>query len=240
VFPGQPGASHQHEFFGNRTTNAHSTLASLDAGATTCVRPKNKSGYWVPALYKDGVRVQPFSATVYYRGAGLQPNVLSIPRGLKIVAGNAKATKPQSAAVISWHCRSSGIGRGFTYPPSQADCSPGAPFRYGITAGVRFPNCLHYTMQNGTKVFDLDSPNHQSHMTTASGTPKACPPSYHPMPQVQVEAHYSTFGPGVTLSSGPHYTLHADAFFAWDKVELKRLIDTCINPIPPPDCGSGG
>ena len=35
VKPNQPGASHSHDFFGNVTTNAATTLASLDAGGTT-------------------------------------------------------------------------------------------------------------------------------------------------------------------------------------------------------------
>ena len=36
VFPGLPGASHMHSFFGNDTTNARSDLASLEKGRTTC------------------------------------------------------------------------------------------------------------------------------------------------------------------------------------------------------------
>jgi len=33
VHPNQPGASHSHDFFGNKTTDAFSTLASLTKGA---------------------------------------------------------------------------------------------------------------------------------------------------------------------------------------------------------------
>src|ERR671936_92709 len=37
VFPGMPGLSHMHTYFGNTTTNASSTPASLRAsGSTTC------------------------------------------------------------------------------------------------------------------------------------------------------------------------------------------------------------
>ena len=35
VHPNQPGASHSHDFFGNKTTDAFSTLASLTKGGTT-------------------------------------------------------------------------------------------------------------------------------------------------------------------------------------------------------------
>ena len=36
VFPGQPHASHSHDFFGNITADAHSTTESVLAGGTTC------------------------------------------------------------------------------------------------------------------------------------------------------------------------------------------------------------
>src|SRR3954452_17242164 len=36
VYPGQPGKSHLHTFFGNATTDASSSYDSLRAGATTC------------------------------------------------------------------------------------------------------------------------------------------------------------------------------------------------------------
>jgi hypothetical protein len=45
VFPGQPGASHMHDFFGNETTNAYSTQSSMLAGATNCRIPSDTAGY---------------------------------------------------------------------------------------------------------------------------------------------------------------------------------------------------
>src|SRR5436190_1553600 len=38
VYPRQPGASHDHSFVGNTTTNAFSTVRSLRAGSSTCKR----------------------------------------------------------------------------------------------------------------------------------------------------------------------------------------------------------
>src|SRR5262245_26804551 len=52
VFPGKPGASHLHQFIGNRTTDANSTADSLLAGGTTCDDQADTSAYWVPALYQ--------------------------------------------------------------------------------------------------------------------------------------------------------------------------------------------
>jgi hypothetical protein len=45
VHPGHPGASHPHTFFGNATTDADSTLASLRAGATTCKLAADRAAY---------------------------------------------------------------------------------------------------------------------------------------------------------------------------------------------------
>lgn len=52
VYPGRPGTSHDHTFMGNTTTDANSTTASLAAGTTTCKAPGDKSGYWMPTLFK--------------------------------------------------------------------------------------------------------------------------------------------------------------------------------------------
>jgi hypothetical protein len=48
VLPGMPGRSHAHTFFGNRSTDARSTLASLRAAGTTCKPTTDKAAYWVP------------------------------------------------------------------------------------------------------------------------------------------------------------------------------------------------
>src|SRR5919197_133805 len=44
VFPGQPGASHMHDFFGNESVNAFSTMASMLAGQTTCRVTRRATG----------------------------------------------------------------------------------------------------------------------------------------------------------------------------------------------------
>src|SRR3990170_5785621 len=66
VYPSQPMASHSHDFFANRTTNAYSTYRTLQAGTTTCSDPQDLSGYWVPSLYKNGAKVNPTSVNAYY------------------------------------------------------------------------------------------------------------------------------------------------------------------------------
>ena len=59
VFPGKPGASHQHTFVGNRTTSAFSNFGSLRSGGTTCMRADDTAAYWVPTLLRDGRALEP-------------------------------------------------------------------------------------------------------------------------------------------------------------------------------------
>lgn len=57
VFPRQPGASHLHDFFGNQTTNANSTLGTMTAGQTVCTTRADTAAYWVPVLSRNGARL---------------------------------------------------------------------------------------------------------------------------------------------------------------------------------------
>jgi hypothetical protein len=94
VFQNQSGVSHTHEFFGNRTTDAFSTLTSLRAGTTNCDPMSDRSAYWVPALYKNGQAVAPESVTIYYQGVHDHTRAVAPPQGLRYVVGNAKAASP--------------------------------------------------------------------------------------------------------------------------------------------------
>ena len=113
----QPGASHSHDFFGNVTTAANSTFDSLRAGGTTCSRAKDTAAYWVPTLMVDGQAVTPIGINAYYRTGRRDPkSIQPFPSGLKIVAGNSKATGPQSARVVTFSCRGMDV-------PQQASSS---------------------------------------------------------------------------------------------------------------------
>src|SRR6266704_3483524 len=80
VFPGQPGATHLHDFLGNNTTDANSTLASLQAASnpwnSTCpANTADTAAYWFPAVLESGPPgyscTSPTSTsprcTIYYR-----------------------------------------------------------------------------------------------------------------------------------------------------------------------------
>src|SRR2546425_100506 len=74
VFPGQPGASHSHDFFGNESTNASSTYDSMVAGPSNCGVSADTAGYWAPTPSLAG---PPFTEhgpvgdmRIYYRDSG--------------------------------------------------------------------------------------------------------------------------------------------------------------------------
>lgn len=232
VFPGNPGAAHLHDFIGARTTQASSSETSLRAGGTTCAVPGDLSGYWAPALYKNGVRVLPTAtsknALFYYRRVGIKDGVVmpKIPDGLKMIVGNGHAHSPAenegiASGRIIFKC---GPGSGTDLPAPPAQCSSGV-----MVVSYKFPNCW-----DGK---NLDSADHKSHMAYPSGS--SCPTS-HPVAIPRVEAFIRYLvGTGpigtVTMSSGPYYTAHMDFWNAWRPTTLNWLMDNCINAGK--DCG---
>jgi hypothetical protein len=215
VYFGQPGASHLHDFFGNRTTNAFSTVKTLKRGTTTCVNKGDLSGYWTPSLRVNGVLVNPTRISAYYQSAGKPfASIKTPPKGLKIVAGSAAATAPQGVKITSWDCADDNtVPNGTTVPTCPL----------GTTAlHVNFPDCW-----DGR---NLDAPDHKSHLAY-TGKGKVCPPT-HPimLPRLRLNVRYpTTGGPTAVLASGGQYSGHADFFNAWKPSELKRLVRKCIN-----------
>lgn len=217
VFPGKPGASHQHTFVGNRTTSAYSTYGSLRSGSTTCRRADDSAAYWVPALYQGMQAVLPQGATVYYRRATLA-QVRTFPNGLRMIAGDATATSPQDRRVTFWSC---GIASGMR--PSQT--VPTCPAVRGsfLRLHVRFPSCW-----DGRRI---DSPDHKSHMAYARAG--RCP-STHPVPVpaiTQIYRYPTLGGENFSLASGGVYSAHADFVNAWNPGALRRLVEGCLNAL---------
>ncbi|MCC6223478.1 MAG: DUF1996 domain-containing protein [Thermoleophilia bacterium] len=223
VFPGQPGVSHDHSFFGNTTTDSESTTASLRAGGTTCQRPRDLAAYWVPTLFANGEPVEPLWARVYYLRGTFTP-VEPFPSGLRMIAGSAMATEPQGRMITSWSC---GVDSGVR-PSAEPPACPDAD-RSGLRLHVRFPSCW-----DGT---NLDSADHRSHMAYAARG--RCPAS-HPVsvPRLALNVRYPVAGgDGIELASGGVYSGHADFFNAWDESALERLVGRCLNALR--HCGVG-
>ncbi len=216
VFPGQPGRSHLHEFFGSTVTDAYSTVASLRAGPTTCTTSDDKSAYWAPALYANGVRQDPTNTTFYYKpGVDDRSSIVPIPYGLEVVAGNAMTSGPQDGQYFWFQ----------EFGNASNNTGNGQMIRAGtsgqITLKVVYPDCW-----DGVRLAASD----QSHVVYHTNA-RTCPSS-HPvaLPQLTMFVTYGTNGDGVSLASGEWYTMHADFFNAWTPATQQRLIDECIKP----------
>jgi hypothetical protein len=128
VFPGVPGAAHLHEFFGNTSTNASSTYATMIGKPTTCSVVGDTAGYWVPALLNGaGQRIAPRRINVYYRDRppASRP-VTPFPPDFRMIAGS-----PQ-AGVWGFNCDDIALA-----PTSKIDCT-GYPTPY-VRATIVFP-----------------------------------------------------------------------------------------------------
>lgn len=88
VAPGPSGtmSAHMHEFFGNRSTDSNSDLASMRAANTTCSTSDDTAGYWTPTLIKNGMVVRAQSMLVYYRGSFAGQHVQPFPADLMMVS----------------------------------------------------------------------------------------------------------------------------------------------------------
>jgi hypothetical protein len=218
VFHGMPGASHSHEFFGNGSTRASSTLRSLSRSSGNCLPAGDRSAYWTPTLYRHGRALRAVQVQAYYQDFFRYGRVLPFPSGLRVVAGKATATAPQRG-IVRWTCRDD-QGSGAARIPS---CGTRL-----VALRVTFPDCW-----DGRR---LDSPDHQSHMAynRAGGMeqgPQRCPRS-HPVvvPQLQLNVVYPIHdGRGVKLASGSVITAHADFFNAWRPAVLRKRVNTVLN-----------
>jgi hypothetical protein len=222
VRPGQPGASHVHEFFGNTSTNAYSTLTSLRAAGTTCDPVADRSAYWVPTLYQNGQAVPPQSVRIYYQGITDRANVRPFPQGLRMVVGNPLATGPDQNPAARWSC----VGQSQSSRDFLA-CPAGSK----LETYLDFPTCW-----DGR---NLDSADHKSHMAFGLGGVGGTCPASHPVPVPRLEylITYDVRGTGLTLAgtrnganvtTAPGYTFHGDFINAWDEQALADRVRQCV------------
>jgi hypothetical protein len=224
VFPGKPGASHLHTFFGNTSVNALST--SLSDGSSTCLGGiANRSAYWVPTMLNGGNVVPADSALIYYKRGyvlSLTAPLSALPPGLRMVAGSAASTGAQK------HVYHECVGISGTRGASIPSCPAGV----AVWSTVVFPQCW-----NGR---DLDSADHKSHMSYPTQKQTApfnwsCP-STHPvaLPEISIVAIHKSNGASNLwrLSSdaeGQHGTsLHADWWNGWNADVMASWLTNCV------------
>jgi hypothetical protein len=219
VFPGLPGASHNHTFWGNTTTNAATTTESLYAAtATTCNPGEDKSAYWIPTLYQHGKVVDPIEVTVYYGSRLKDPSrTQPFPPGFRMITGDA--TKQFDPHGNHFWCAGIGGEIGRTADGEFPICAPTAH----LVRQVTFADCW-----DGKH---LDSPNHKDHVANGNHLGE-CPASHPvPIPNISFVIGYplSGYTEGITLSSGNAVSMHADFFNGWDEEALAARVRNCIN-----------
>ena len=213
VYHGKPGASHSHDFFGNRSTRARSGYRGLLAADTTCTRKMDKAAYWIPTVRWNGNTLNSIRAVFYYRAGGKDhTKVKPFPANLKMITNSH----------VTWRCGRADRGGGTKSPPRR--CRSG---KLGVR--IMFPDC-----SKGT----LDSHNHRAHMAYSRRiNGKVRCPSTHPIPvpvlTTNVTFPIPTTRGKVTLSSGRASTMHADFWNAWRQQTLTFLVKHCINNVPP-------
>lgn len=246
--PGMTGATHLHDFTGNASTNANSTLASMEDPAnravkstytgstttagTTCNKQKYTPGtagdtasYWRPALYVNGVKITGTeNDQLYYRakptyGTGFQP----IPQDARLIVGSANATSVATNSDLA--------ANRMYWEDADGNQTNYAPNTSYFLLNVIFPSCwdglpMDHTGPNGT------DNNHFAYAVSG-----ACPAGFTvKVPQLSEKFKYSNVPSGTReLASAtptgraPTYTAHADFWNTWDPTALQYLVDNCIN-----------
>lgn len=237
VYPGQPGRSHLHQFFGNNLADANSTYESLrTTGNSTCMSPVNRSAYWMPAVLNGkGQVVRPDYVSIYYKRRPLSDPIVSdpnhpqyqgkgvtLPNGLRFIFGRdmLNLAGPKTGA-FSFACDGPTAPSGMSWDNLE-DAQAGCPVDNRIGARISAPDCW-----DGK---NLDSADHRSHVSYGSygswGYYK-CPTS-HPyvIPAFTMGAWftqaagetYSLVSDSMDTSPGHKRgdTFHADFFMAWD------------------------
>jgi hypothetical protein len=236
LYPGQSNAAHSHTFLGNTSTFSRSSATSLmakDKRSTCRGGAANKSAYWVPSMIdtETGTPLAPKGALWYYKsGSIIDGSKIQVPpNGLKIIAGNPKATSPQPTQFPAYNCRAAGDNSGqYVATKNLPACAKGGKVVYTIA----FPQCW-----DGK---NLDSPDHISHMANPSRG--SCPATHPvPIPHLSLNVYYDVTSDKGTemwrLASDNYpkngynagYSLHADWIAAWHTPTITKIVKQCLN-----------
>lgn len=248
LYPGMHGMAHLHDFTGNASTNADSTLASMEdpsnnqpkdqytgqlpTAGTSCDIPTYAPGtagdtaaYWRPAVYVNGVKLTPtVKDQLYYRakptfGTGFQP----IPQDARLIVGTASATSTAgNQALVDGH---------IYWEDSAGKKMNTIPTTSSFLLNVVFPSCW-----DGQAMDHAQGGTDNGHFAYAvNGT---CPAGFTvKVPQLSEKFKYDNAPAGVReLASmqnpngrAPGWTAHADFWNSWNPVALQYLVTNCIN-----------
>jgi hypothetical protein len=218
LFPGQPGRSHLHQFYGNTSVNAYSTFESLrTSGNGTCGsdgagNTLNRSAYWIPAILDGrGSAVQPDYIVIYYKrlpdsdpnchpetNPKAQGKCIALPNGLRFIAGSdmkggyrQKNVRPatQYATPYRYSCDT----------PDGAQIAGTNPWALNLdelgTCPVGAMVAVTVQMPDCWDGQNLDSPDHGSHVdyqyNTGEGYFRCDDAHPYVIPGFMISVHYS-------------------------------------------------
>ena len=238
VYPNQPGAAHHHTFFGNTSTNAKSNLINMaNTGNSTCDGGiANRSAYWIPSVINTSTNtpVIPDTAMFYYKTGGEIPTLLinAPPKGLRMIAGNSKATDDTTSTGMYYCNPPDGVNRPWTgWKKSIPNCAAGDM----LVGRVDFPQCW-----DGV---NLDSPNHKDHMANVDGrltTPNKCPAThpiaipaitenfFYKITSTSQIAKWRLASDNYANTSPGGYSAHADWVNGWDEKVMAGIVKNCL------------
>ncbi|PPD57203.1 MAG: hypothetical protein CTY10_00230 [Methylotenera sp.] len=243
VYPNQKGAAHHHTFFGNTSLDYKSNLNTLSStGNSTCQGGiANRSAYWIPSMIDTSTNtpIVPDETGFYYKHGSIDGSLIQAPpKGLRMIAGNAKATT-EAESGYRFSCLPGPNSTRKDWPwkagiPKGADCAPGDTLVFSIS----FPQCW-----DGK---NLDSPNHKDHMAFPSHRTDKLPdfycPASHPVPiphitvnvnfkitQASSTANWRLASDNYSTSLPGGFSGHSDWVNGWDETVMAGIIKNCIN-----------
>lgn len=222
MYPNQPGASHLHQWYGNRLDANMSTYDKVRGAYATATNPVNPTGYWSSALLDgNGNVIRPDYESVYYKrrpasdpacqGFGLatqgQGTCLAngIPNGLKMIFGYDMINGRPAETDLALYFNCDGPGAVQGHYKTMAEAIPNCPATRPENMGDANKRNRFGVVMNARTCWDaknLDSPDHRSHVAYKQDTHNgyaACPAT-HPyvMPDLQLAIWY-TILPGDDL-----------------------------------------
>lgn len=218
VWPGEPGRTHLHAFYGNTSTSSASDVANMaTVGNSTCAGGVfNRSGYWTPPFVyhrpghpRHGEVLAAPESNFYYKtaisGTSAPTEVLTttwpLP-GHRMIAGNPNNTGAVPSITGRFDCAGPGGTTPFDHIPTTAEATAlGAGGCDEIIVLIHFPECW-----NGV---DLDEPvTHAGHMASPDFFNGCTDPAFPVLfPTVSFNLHY----PIANLADLDYYRLASDA-----------------------------
>jgi hypothetical protein len=249
VYPGQPGRSHLHQFYGNLAANANSNYQTLrTTGGSSCnqtgsATAVNRSAYWMPAMLDGrGHVIQPDYIVIYYKRYPKSSSecstgtrgiaCLPVPNGLRFIMGRDMLNLSAAPTGNFHFLCDNDTGSWPTLPEALSRCVAGKH----LVAVIDAPTCWDGKY--------IDTPDHRSHVSymvdSHMGYPKC--PDTHPyiIPQFILSVYYSVvanedtstwqFSSDAMAPNEPHgSTYHADFWMAWDPPTRDTWEANCLN-----------